>query len=97
MITTLKRELLIALALLAVGLVLLPPAIYAVGQQLLGPYESDSGLTGLMDAIWVDLTTGAAHAWLLVLSPYVVIQIARLGLSVARGRRTRDLNHNSGH
>jgi hypothetical protein len=95
MIDIIKRELLIAVVLLAIGLAALPAAIYFVGQQIMGPYESEAGLTGLMDQIWADLMTGAPHAWLLVLSPWLVIQTARLAMRAGRRRKTREPDHSS--
>ncbi len=95
MIDILKREILIAIVLLAIGLAALPAAIYLVGQQIMGPYESEAGLTGLMDHIWADLTAGAPQAWLLVLSPWLVIQTARLAMRIGRRRRSREPDHSS--
>jgi hypothetical protein len=90
------REAWIAATLLAFGVLALPPAIYLVGQQLFGPYDAGGGLAALVDRIWLDLTQGEPAAWLLVLSPYVVIQLGRLSLRLFRGRRSREPDHSSG-
>jgi hypothetical protein len=73
---TVKRELAIAAALLAVGLLLLPPAIYWVGRQVAG--EHGGGALGLADQIWADFIQLEPAAWLLVLSPYLLLQLVRL-------------------
>lgn len=75
---TLKRELILAAILLAVGLLLLPLAVYWVGQEIVGPYESEGGLFGLLGQLWSDFFTFKPAAWLLVWSPYAVIQLVRL-------------------
>jgi hypothetical protein len=72
-----KREVAIAAGLLAFGLLILPLAIYAVGQALIGDYGDDLGLFGLAETIWRDFLTLRPAAWLLVLSPYAVVQVLR--------------------
>ncbi|MGH7122834.1 MAG: hypothetical protein ACREFI_00580 [Stellaceae bacterium] len=72
-----KREIAIATALFAAGLLLLPPAIYWVGRQLVGDYAG-GGLLALADQIWSDLLQLEPAAWVLVLSPYVLLQLVRL-------------------
>jgi len=73
---TIKREIAIAAALFAVGLLLLPMAIYWVGRQVAGEYGG--GALALADQIWSDLLQLDPAAWLLVLSPYLLLQIVRL-------------------
>jgi len=82
----LKFELVLAITLIAFGLVGLPIAVYWVGQVVIGEYESDGGAGGLVGAVWDGLGSGSAPAWILVLSPYVVIQLFRTALAVARKR-----------
>ena len=82
----LKRELAIAAVLLAFGLVVLPYAIYFVGVQIIGDYESEDGALGLGLTIWSALAGGEWAAWVLVLSPYAVVQLLRLAVRVARFR-----------
>ena len=74
---SLKKELILAAFLLAIGLLVLPVAIYWVGIQVIGEYAPDAGLLDLMLSIWSALSAGEWSAWLLVLSPYVVILMAR--------------------
>ena len=73
---TIKREIAIAAALFAVGLLLLPLAIYWVGRQVAGEYGG--GALALADQIWGDLLRLDPAAWLLVLSPYLALQLVRL-------------------
>lgn len=88
--TTLKRELILIAALLAAGLVLLPPAVYWVGIQVVGPYESEAGLPGLIGHVWSDFFSLEPGAWLLVWSPYLIVQLVRIAWTV---RRRRDVTH----
>lgn len=73
---TIKREIAIAAALFAAGLLLLPPAIYWVGRQVAGDYGG--GPLALADQVWADFMHLEPAAWLLVLSPYLVLQLVRL-------------------
>lgn len=80
------KELLIAAILLSFGTLLLPVAVFMVGQQILGSYEG-GGVADLSQAVWSALLAGRASAWLLVLSPYLVIQLLRLSWRVLYRRR----------
>jgi hypothetical protein len=75
--TSWQREVAIAAGLLAFGLVALPFAIYVVGQQLLGGYGEGAGALDLAENIWLDLASLRLPAWILVLSPYLTIQLIR--------------------
>ena len=75
--TTWQREVAIAAGLLAFGLLALPFAIYVVGQRLLGEYGEGAGALALAESIWLDLLALRLPAWILVLSPYLTIQLAR--------------------
>lgn len=70
------RELLLALGSLAFGLVALPGLVYLVGQRLVGDYPG--GVAGLYAAIGDALISGNLFALILVLSPYLCIQLVRL-------------------
>jgi hypothetical protein len=84
--STWQRELAIAAGLLAFGLLALPFAIYVVGQRLLGEYDEGAGALDLADDIWSDLLSLHAPAWILVLSPYLIVQLARAVRRVWRRR-----------
>ena len=72
-----KREVAIAAGLLAFGLIVLPFAVYLVGQRVLGEYGEGDGALALAESIWRDLLSFRLAAWILVLSPYLTIQLAR--------------------
>lgn len=78
-----KSEFVLAAALLAAGLLPLPLAVYWVGQFVVGPYEG-GGLVDLLDNLWTELARGSITAWILVLSPYVVIQCIRAARTLLR-------------
>lgn len=80
------KEALLAVALLAFGLICLPALIYLVGQQIVGPY--DDGIFGLYQAIGDSLIAGNGFAWILVLSPYVSVLLLRFGFWLRRQRRS---------
>ena len=42
------------------------------------------GMAGLIGAVWDDLGRGSIAAWILVLSPYVVIQLFRIAFRLLR-------------
>ena len=71
-----RREVSIAAGLIAFGLLVLPFVVYLVGQRVLGEYDGDGALA-LAESIWRDLLSFRLAAWVLVLSPYLTIQLAR--------------------
>jgi len=76
--------LLIALALLAFGLIALPALVYVVGQQVVGEYAD--GIAGLYSAIAAALKSGNLYAWILVLSPLLTVQLMRFWVRLKRSR-----------
>jgi hypothetical protein len=80
-----SRELLIFGLLFLAGLVLLPICIYVVGVNIIGEYSPEAGMAGLLLAIWGDLARARIGAWILVLSPWLVIQLIRLFVRLWRG------------
>jgi hypothetical protein len=86
MATRYKKEAILAAVLVGFGLLVLPLAIYMVGGQIVGPYEGE-GVWGLAVVIWQALSRGQSAAWILVLSPYAVVQLARLAVRLARRPR----------
>lgn len=80
---TLRRELVFDVGLLLFGVLLLPVAVFLVGQLVFGPYEG-SGYGEFYSALLGRLVGGDFAAWFLVLSPLLVV----LGLrAVAWGWR----------
>ena len=69
-------------------MVLLPLPIYWIGLLVIGEYPSEQGLWGLEKAIWIDLVKANPLGWFLVLSPYAVVQMVRIGRSVWREGKT---------
>jgi hypothetical protein len=74
----LKRELAIGSAGLAFGLFILPAAIYWVGTRIFGDYSADGGMAALAEQFWSDLLGLEPAAWVLLLSPYVIVQLGRV-------------------
>ena len=73
-----KRELTIASALLAGGLFVIPVGVYLVGRRLFGEYGDDGGgVLTLAEKIWGDFLTLRPAAWILVLGPYLTVQLLR--------------------
>jgi hypothetical protein len=81
---SIRKELILAAGLLGAGLLVLPAAVYWVGQQIVGDYEGESGLAGLIGQIWTDFVTFAPGAWVLVLSPYAIVSLLRIALGTRR-------------
>ena len=81
----LMKESLIALGLVAFGLIVFPAIIFMVGQQLIGDYEA--GLSGYYEAIADALLGGNPFAWVLILSPYLGIQLIRMLFWLQKARR----------
>ena len=86
--SALRKEILLAVGLIAFGLFFLPALIYLVGQQVVGEYAAEGGLVALYDALGNSLLVGNWATWLLVLSPYIVIQLSRLTWWLHRQRVT---------
>jgi len=82
----LRKELLVAAALLSFGLTALPVLVYWVGMRVVGEYYPESGLSDFIWHIWSDLATGSVLAWILIVSPYLIIQLLRLALIFWRRR-----------
>jgi hypothetical protein len=74
----LKQELILAAALIGFGLLLLPAAVYWVGREVVGEYAAPDGLWGLTWQIWSDFLVLDPGAWVLVLSPYLIVQCLRV-------------------
>jgi hypothetical protein len=76
---TLRREIIIAAVLFALGFFVLPLAIYWVGRELIGNYSPDAsaGALTFAESIWADLLQFRLAAWVLVLAPYGLVQLLR--------------------
>ena len=80
------QEVLLAMGLVAFGLVVLPAIVYLVGQQVVGAYPD--GIGGLYAAIGDALVAGNGFAWILVLGPYLGVQLLRFCLWLRPRRPT---------
>ena len=74
----LRRELIIAGVFVSMGAILLPIAIYLIGH----------GLGRLYGDIFSDLSSGFPAAWMLILSPWLAVQLLRLSILPLRRRKT---------
>lgn len=66
-----------AAVLLLAGVVLLPFAVYLVGQVIFGAYGGD-GMVGFVADFWARLLRFEAAAWFLSLSPLLGVSVLRL-------------------
>lgn len=73
-----RRELVLAVALVGFGMFILPLAVYVVGQLVIGEYPADGGALALTADIWSSAIRGNPLALALVLSPYGIVQFVRL-------------------
>lgn len=83
----LQKEAALFLGLLFVGIVLLPVAIYLVGQPVFGEYGGH-GFADFFASLHYELRAGQKVTWYLVLSPYLCWQLLRL--TVYAFRKYRD-------
>jgi len=74
----LTKELLIAAVMLVFGLVPVPMLVYWVGNQIVGEYGAEGGVWALVQNVWSDLAAGNVVAWILVVSPWLILQVWRL-------------------
>jgi hypothetical protein len=83
-----RRELLLLGIALAFGFVLVPLAIWMVGNRILGPYthglEPAGGAMRLLGDFFEGLTHGSVIFWCVGLGPYFLIWFVRLFWGVIR-------------
>jgi hypothetical protein len=72
-----RKEAIILAILLPFGIVFMPSAAYVVGGVVFGDYAGD-GFAGFFSTIGAKLLAGHWVAWLLVASPYLIVQCLRL-------------------
>jgi len=77
------KELALFLTLLFFGFVLVPIAIYYVGQNVLGQFGG-YGYGDFFGTLSSKIRSGDATAWFFILSPYLVWQTLRLTLHAWR-------------
>jgi hypothetical protein len=81
-----RKELVVAGLLVGFGVLLLPFAIYWVGQRVVGEYAPDAGVFDLAEQLWWELLQLELPAWTLVLAPYLIVQLVRLARAIWRRR-----------
>ena len=74
-----SREAIIGAGLLLFGVLLLPLAVFLVGKTVFGVYAGD-GYMDFFSQLFAKLVDLDKAAWVLVLSPYLALQIARLAI-----------------
>lgn len=74
---SIRKEALLLLILFVGGIVLMPAAIYFIGQMIFGSYGG-GGFGDFFGAIGAKLLAADGVAWLLVASPYLILQCLRI-------------------
>ena len=86
------QELALLLGLLFLGFVLMPGAIYLVGQQFFGAYAGH-GYGDFFGTLSGNVRAGDIVAWFLIMAPYLAWQTLRLtayGWTIAGRRENKD-------
>ena len=95
LVKALRKETGLLIAFLFLGLIVMPVAIYVVGQNIFGEYGGQ-GYGQFFGELSGRIRSGDRVAWFLVLSPYLGWQTLRLmlfGWRLTSGRKTsRNLN-----
>lgn len=73
----------------ALCIVLVPVFVFIGGWILAGPYEGNAGIFGLMFFIYGDALTLDLSAWVLLLSPLLLVLIWRCVFWLSRDIRRR--------
>lgn len=84
-----RKESVLFLYLFLAGILLLPIAIYFVGNALFGDYGG-SGFSAFYGSLHGALRSGELAVWFLVLSPYLILQLCRVTIFVLRRVRCGD-------
>lgn len=74
----LRREALLLATFGGVGLLVLPAVVYLVGQELLGEYRPGAGVADFYKDLYSQLGALSLWAWVLVLGPWLAVQLLRL-------------------
>jgi hypothetical protein len=90
-----KKEFALAIGCIAAGLLLLPLAVYWVGQQAVGEYAPDLGPLDLLMHVWRDTGHGGPLALWLVLSPYLLLQLLRFARKLWRSGSVKPVTNST--
>ena len=85
----LRTELRALLIALLVGLLIVPVAIFIVGQLTLGPYREAAGLGTFLADYYVQLARGDGATWLMTTAP-LMLWLALRGLGWIWRQRDRE-------
>jgi hypothetical protein len=92
---TVAKEAIVFLSLFLFGILVLPIAIYFVGQLVFGEYGG-AGFSDFYGRLHYELRNGQSVSWYLVLSPYLGWQLARFTIhAFRRFRRQRSQASNA--
>jgi hypothetical protein len=96
----LRREALVLAIFGGFGVAALPALVYFVGQQLLGEYRPGASVGTFYGDLYGHLAALSPWAWLLVLGPWLAVQLLRLlwlplRLLAQRPRQVRSENGDS--
>lgn len=75
-----RREALLATALIFFGVFVLPALIFWVGVRMLGPYPGGAGLGAFYGEFLRDLASMSGRAWFIALGPFVMLTAVRIAL-----------------
>lgn len=73
-----RREALLLAVIGGFGLLILPALVYLVGQQLLGEYRPGATMLTFYADLYGQLAALSIWPWLLVLGPWLAVQVLRL-------------------
>ena len=62
-----------SIAIICLGAVIAPVAVYLFGVLLIGPYEGEGRALGFLGSVYGDALAGSPAAWALLLSPAAMI------------------------
>jgi hypothetical protein len=86
---SIRRELIILAAAIAVGVCVVPPLLWLVGSRALGPYAG-GGAGAFMSGFFRGLGTGSFGFWMVALGPYLITLVVRALTGLRRGARADD-------
>lgn len=82
------RELILVVGALLFGVILVPIAIWSVGNRILGPYTHGTNLhagpMALLGDFFEGLSLGWISYWIVALGPLVIILLARVAWALIR-------------